>query len=183
MRKYWILPALASVFWMAACGGNSEQSKSESASGTEVSSSTGAAQTVDLSAVPGAEALEFTQEFTIEGNDQMKFDKVLFKVKAGEKVILHFKNVGEMPIESMGHNVVILKPNTDLAQFGGEAMKATQSEYIPMTFRSSIISHTKLLGPGEEETIEFVLEEKGIYPYVCSFPGHYGVMQGKIVAL
>ena len=24
--------------------------------------------------------------------------------------------------------------------------------------------------------------DKGVYDYICSFPGHYGVMQGKIVA-
>lgn len=181
MKKLWIIPALTSMVWLAACGGNSEKTTQETTSTDAVPVAT--EQSVDLSSVPGAESLEFTQEFTLEGNDQMKFDKVLFKVKAGETVKLHFKNVGEMPKESMGHNVVVLKPTTDLAQFGGEAIKATQSEYIPMTFRSSIIAHTKLLGPGEEETIEFTLDEKGIYPFVCSFPGHYGVMQGKIVAL
>ena len=87
-----------------------------------------------------------------------------------------------MPKESMGHNVVVLTPGTDLAAFGGEAIKAADAEYIPATFGSSIVAHTKLLGPGDSDTIEFTFNEKGVYPFICSFPGHYGVMQGQIVA-
>ena len=86
-----------------------------------------------------------------------------------------------MPKESMGHNLVVLTPGVDLATFGGEAAAAAANEYIPQSSLSSIIAHTKLLGPGEEDKITFKLD-KGTYDYICSFPGHYGVMQGKIVA-
>src|SRR5690606_14822618 len=123
-----------------------------------------------------------SNEISLEGNDLMQFNETLFRVKAGEPVKLTVKNVGEMPKESMGHNVVILQPGTDLPAFGGEAIKAADAEYIPATFASSIVAHTKLLGPGETDEIEFTLEEAGVYLFVCSFPGHYGVMNGKIVA-
>jgi azurin len=81
----------------------------------------------------------------------------------------------------MGHNVVILTPGTDHAEFGGEAFKAKAEDYIPATFASSIVAHTKLLGPGESDTITFKFDAPGVYTYVCSFPGHWGTMTGTIV--
>src|SRR5690606_8126023 len=45
---------------------------------------------------------------TISGNDQMKFDITNFTVAAGTEITLTFKNVGTMPKESMGHNLVVL---------------------------------------------------------------------------
>ena len=37
-----------------------------------------------------------------------------------------------------------------------------------------------MLGGGESETINFTIEELGIYTYVCTFPGHYQIMQGEL---
>lgn len=174
MKRLFLVPLMASAVLIAACGGG--QQKEESTDTNEVATD----QAPDLN-VPGLDTVAISNEWALEGNDLMQYDKKLLHVKAGQPVKLTFKNAGEMPKESMGHNVVILQPGTDLPAFGGEAIKAVDAEYIPATFASSIIAHTKLLGPGETDVIEFTLE-KGVYPYVCSFPGHYGVMQGKIVA-
>ena len=44
-----------------------------------------------------------------------------------------------------------------------------------------VLAHTKLLNPGESETITFTApKEKGDYPYVCTFPGHYTTMKGTL---
>ena len=51
-------------------------------------------------------------------------------------------------------------------------------DYFPETKKSDIIAHTKLLGPGEEETIEFTAPGAGQYQYFCSFPGHFALMKG-----
>lgn len=41
---------------------------------------------------------------------------------------------------------------------------------------------TKLLSPGESQTIEFVVEEAGQYVFYCSIPGHReSGMEGKLV--
>ncbi|MGH2622418.1 MAG: plastocyanin/azurin family copper-binding protein, partial [Sphingobacterium sp.] len=69
----------------------------------------------------------------------------------------------------------------DIATFGGEATAAADNDYIPKSSLTSIVGHTKILGPGEEEKITVTLEA-GVYPFLCSFPGHFGIMQGKIVA-
>lgn len=117
---------------------------------------------------------------TIEltANDQLKFDKIELHVKANEKVTLTLKNIGTMPKESMGHNFILLKDGTDLAGFAAEAVSAP--DHIPAN-NAAILAHTKLLGPGESDTIEFTVPA-GSYTYICSFPGHYMTMTGVLTA-
>ena len=178
MKKFFLIPVIAGAVLAAACGGNQT---SEESSETQETTETAAEQAPAVD-IPGLADVAVSNEIALEGNDMMQYNETLFRVKAGEPVKLTFNNVGEMPKESMGHNVVVLQPGTDLAAFGGEAIKAVDAEYIPATFASSIVAHTKLLGPGETDEIEFTLDEKGVYLFVCSFPGHYGAMNGKIVA-
>jgi azurin len=177
MKKLFVLRVIALAVAFASCGGDS--TKKETSSTTE--QTTPEVAETETEKIPGIENVELSNTLALEGSDAMKYDKNLFRVKAGESVELTFKNAGTMPKESMGHNVVILKPGTDLATFGGEAAAAQADEYVPKSALSSVIAHTKLLGPGETDKITFTLE-KGTYDFICSFPGHYGVMQGKIVA-
>ena len=44
-----------------------------------------------------------------------------------------------------------------------------------------VIVHTKMLGGGESDTITFIAPENGFYTYICSFPGHWGLMKGKLI--
>ena len=44
-----------------------------------------------------------------------------------------------------------------------------------------VIAHTKLLGPGESDVIEFDAPAPGTYPFVCTFPGHAPLMNGQLV--
>lgn len=175
MKKLFIAPVALALFVLAACGGNQNAESSDQTTSTE--STTSAEEPVT---VPGIENEEVTNHIQLEASDNMKFNKELFRIKTGEEVQLTLKNVGELPVESMGHNAVVLLPGTDVAAFGGEAAKA--ADHIPATFTSSILAHTKLLGPGEEDTITFTADKPGVYEFVCSFPGHWGTMRGKIVA-
>jgi azurin len=177
MKKLFLAPAVAAIVFLAACGGNQNADNAQS---TETTTETPAETTP---AIPGIENVAVTNHIELEGHDNMTFTGGdLFKVKAGEEVTLTLKNVGELPKESMGHNVVILTPGTDHAEFGGEAFKAKDQDYIPATFSSSIVAHTKLLGPGESDEITFTLTDAGVYDFICTFPGHFGTMHGKIVA-
>ena len=81
----------------------------------------------------------------------------------------------------MGHNFVLLKPNVDLAKFATKALSFKENEYIPEDEMDNIIIYSKLLGPGEEVNIEFTAPSKGVYKYICSFPGHYLSMQGNLI--
>ncbi len=170
MKKLFLAPAAAAVLFLASCGGSS-QNATEGSDTTSVAATEVATDNSNL-----APAV-----FEIESNDQMKFNQTSFTVKAGQEVQITLHNVGTLPKEAMGHNFVVLAPGTDLAAFGGEAFKAKDNDYIPATYASSIIAHTKLLGPDESDTITFTIPEAGEYEFVCSFPGHWGTMNGKII--
>ena len=115
----------------------------------------------------------------ITGNDTMRFDTTGFEVNAGERVRLVLKNVGKLPKVAMGHNLIILKKGVDLATFAQSALTAAATDYIPAEKMDDIIVHTKLLGPGESDTIEFTAPSvPGNYDFLCSFPGHWALMKG-----
>ena len=62
------------------------------------------------------------------------------------------------------------------------------SSAIPADLSDQVIAHTGIVGGGEgdtkELTIEFAAPEPGDYPFLCSFPGHFAMMNGtfRVVA-
>jgi len=127
-----------------------------------------------------AENNENVAEIKMTGNDQMQYDINEFTVKAGQTVRLTLENIGKLPKAAMGHNTVVLKKGVDMVQFAIAANQAPP-QYIPESKKDQIIAHTKLLGPGEKDTIEFTAPEPGTYDYLCTFPGHFAVMKGKMI--
>ncbi len=116
-------------------------------------------------------------------NDEMIYNTRRFEVMAGEKITLTLKNTGKIPAKTMGHNLVILKPGTLIPEFASKANAAKGSAYIPLApeDRKSIVAHTRFLGGGESDTILFKVNEPGTYPFICTSPGHFSVMQGVMI--
>ncbi|MCO6498680.1 MAG: hypothetical protein J5I50_13580 [Chitinophagaceae bacterium] len=179
MKKILFVPAVALGIFFASCGGGSESTEAETTT-TEAPAATESSSSV--SGIPGIEDEPVTSTIDLTGNDQMQFNKTLFRVKAGEEITLHLKNIGTLPAAAMSHNAVVLLPGTDVQKFGEAAVTAKDSEHIPQDMLGDVVAHTKMLGPGEEDTIKFKLDEAGVYDFVCTFPGHFGTMRGKIVA-
>lgn len=121
-----------------------------------------------------------TTKITIESSDQMKYNLSQIKVKAGQTVTLTLKHVGKMPVQAMGHNLVILQKGTDVVAFTRLAQTAKATGYVPKGSKS-VIAATKLIGGGEQTTITFTAPAKGTYDFICSFPGHFSMMKGKLV--
>ena len=121
-------------------------------------------------------------EVQLTGNDQMKFNQKEIKVKAGQKVKLTLQHVGQLDENAMGHNFVLLKKGTDLAEFAQQAATAKANDYIPVN-SAKVIAHTEMIGGGEETTIVFEAPAAGTYDFICSFPGHYIQMQGKFIVM
>jgi azurin len=118
----------------------------------------------------------------LTGTDQMRYSATRIEVPAGQKVKIEFKNAGVLPKEVMGHNLNVLKAGSDTVAFATKAMTAKATDYLPQDALDQVVAHTKLLGPGESETIEFDLPAAGTYPYLCTFPGHVGLMNGQLIA-
>ncbi len=114
---------------------------------------------------------------------QMKYDLQRINVDTGVKVTITLQNDDDLP-----HNLVVCKPKEGVENDKGleVAMAAwnlgeagMKQEWIPQHPR--ILAHTKMVNPHKSETITFTApDEPGIYPYVCTFPGHAMVMNGRL---
>ena len=135
-----------------------------------------------LSVAPLPSHAASDEPIDISANDQMKFDVTNITGKVGEKLTLMLTNDGSLPKAAMAHNLVILKPGTDVLAFVGAASKRPADGYIPNDDQAThMIVHTKLLGPGEDDTVSFTPTAPGVYEYVCTFPAHAAAgMRGKI---
>lgn len=112
--------------------------------------------------------------------EMMKFDQESFKVKAGDKIILEIDN-----LDGMEHNLLIAKPGT-LEKVGAAAdamlrdPKASEKFYVPQI--PEVLFSTKMIGPQELYTLTFTAPTTpGKYPFACTFPGHWRMMNGIMV--
>ncbi len=110
---------------------------------------------------------------------RMIYDKELIAVQAGKPVEFRFSNTDAMP-----HNFAIVLPGA--LQEVGEAAEATARDedaearhFIPKS--DKILLASKLLQPGQNQSLAFdVPSEPGVYPYVCTYPGHWRRMYGAL---
>lgn len=109
--------------------------------------------------------------------NEMKFDRTIFTVKAGSHVRIEFKND-----DFMQHNLVIGQPNS-LQEIGQAADKmamesdAAKRNYVPSI--ASVLYATPLVNPEERVVLEFKAPMiSGAYPFICTFPGHWQLMNG-----
>ena len=124
------------------------------------------------------------KEITITGNDAMQFDVKNFEANAQQSLRLTFKNIGSMPKIAMGHNLVILKKDISAITFGQKVLASggSATNPLPKSLLGDVIASTRLLGPGESEVVIFKApNETGEYEYVCTFPGHFAMMRGKMI--
>jgi azurin len=117
---------------------------------------------------------------TIEAWKNLTFATTSFKVRAGEPIKLTFQNPDVVP-----HNWALVKPGT-LAKVGDLANKivadpeAAVRHYIPRS--DDVLVYTDVVPPSDQFTITFrAPSEPGRYPYLCTFPGHWMVMNGVMI--
>ena len=177
--KNLLIMLFAATFLLAACG---EKKEMDDMSGEmPQQEETNTSNDSDM-----ADATTEIKEVVIEGNDMMKFNLDNITAEPGQKIKLTLKHVGKMPVQAMGHNWVLLKQDVEISansDFIMAAIKAgIDNGHIPEAMSDKIIAHTELIGGGEVTSIEFTApEEPGTYKYVCTFPGHWGQMQGDFV--
>ena len=107
----------------------------------------------------------------------LQFDQVRFHVKPGQKVKLIFSNS-----DDMSHNLLITKPGSRL-EIVNEALqlaeKGPSMDYIPKS--ASVLWSIPVVNPNQTQTLNFIApQQPGVYPYVCTLPGHGFIMFGAM---
>ena len=114
--------------------------------------------------------------------EQMRYDTPRLVVEAGKPFEVIVENVDLMP-----HNIVFVEPGSRQAIAEAvQTMKPDQLDkkgrpYVPEKDKR-VIEASKMLEPGQKETLKIKAPDKeGEYEYVCTFPGHWMIMWGKLI--
>ena len=117
------------------------------------------------------------QSITIKALTGLKYDITTFSVKPGASVTLTLTNVSDMP-----HNLVITKPGTreQVVKAGMDlGGKGPEMNFIPKI--DEVLWSIPVISPEQSASLKFTAPKKeGIYPYVCTYPGHGLVMFGEM---
>ncbi len=111
--------------------------------------------------------------------DVMKYDKTVITAKAGTVLQIVFQNP-----DHMQHNLVLIKPKTT-EKVGAAADKlaadpnGTKLNYVPRM--PEVLQATPLVNPGGKYILTFTVPSTpGDYPILCTFPGHWRIMQSML---
>ncbi|MBC8351637.1 MAG: c-type cytochrome [Planctomycetes bacterium] len=117
--------------------------------------------------------------------ERMRYTVSQFAVTPGQPVKIVFSNP-----DATNHNLLIVQPGA-LEEVGmaANAMakdpKNANSDFIPEEKRSLIIEASPMIGPTRKTQVHVLRfqapTDPGIYPFVCTFPGHWVVMKGDMV--
>lgn len=123
------------------------------------------------------------KSFTIHTvREQMRYDVPRLVVEAGKPFQVVFENPDAMP-----HNLVFVQPGTyqavavSVQTQAPDKLDSKGRAYIPDN-DPRVIAATHLIEPGKSEILHLTAPEKeGDYEYVCTFPGHWAIMNGKLI--
>ncbi len=151
-----------------ACGGSSSDSETTTPSETE--------ETTEASSESAS------VEVTIRPvGEEMKYAIDTLGAAAGSELTLILENTATLP--TMVHNIVILTSNNDedVNRVGMAAITAGEANgYLPED--DAILAATPMAQPGETVRVTFTVPSvPGTYRFICTYPGHYALMQGFLV--
>ncbi len=116
----------------------------------------------------------------LDAANGLQFATKELRAAPGERLSLTFANPDVVP-----HNWALLRPGS-MEKVGDLANKlitdpaGAARHYVPDV--PEVLVYADMTQPGGSFTIHFTApREKGSYPYICSFPGHWMVMKGVLV--
>lgn len=141
-----------------------------------------ATATAGAAAAAAAAAIDDDDPCTlgIEVGDNIAYSTESLSAPAScSEVTVTISHTGRLPAAAMGHNWVLVPEDAlqSVAQAGVSA--GADADYVPDDDR--VVAATGIVGGGESDSVSFSLDalQDGVtYRYVCTFPGHWMVMQG-----
>jgi azurin len=129
---------------------------------------------------PNRNPIAGARPVTIRTAGNLSYATRTVHVRAGEPIALTLDNPDVVP-----HNWALARPGTlervgHLANLLISDPEAVVRHYIPRT--SDILVYTDVVLPKEKATVYFhAPNQPGSYPFLCTFPGHWLVMNGDLV--
>jgi azurin len=117
------------------------------------------------------------REIRIEAEAGLQYVQKELRAKAGERISLTFLNPDVVP-----HNWILAKPGSlqkvgELSNLMITDPEGLARHYVPES--GDVLVWTDMINPKEQFTIHFdAPDEPGDYPYLCTFPGHWMIMNG-----
>ncbi len=170
MKKL-ILFALPLAMFFASCGGSQEQPAEETTNNQE--------QTEESSSETASTPGEANLTIKVIGNSMadMAYEPMSASVKAGDKVTLTLVN--ENSAEGMLHNWVLVKLGSGQEVATAGITAGADKSYIPEN--ENVLAASGLANPNETIFVEFVAPAAGSYNFICTYPGHFPKMIGKLI--
>ncbi len=100
------------------------------------------------------------------------------EAKAGETLTIRYINASE----TLPHNIVFVEEEGDIRPVGIAALKAHANNYIPEDEMDRIIAYSELAHPRDTVELTFTVPSPGVYPYICTYSGHFTMMQGRLIS-
>ena len=111
--------------------------------------------------------------------EKMAFDKDVIAVAAGKPVEFLLDNSDLMP-----HNFVITRPGSLeeiglLSEANAQQPGFAEKSYVPQS--DHVLAKSTLMQPRDSQRVSFTAPaEPGVYPFVCTYPGHWRRMYGAL---
>lgn len=135
----------------------------------------------------GADVIEQESVFVADGDTavvksfgtDLSYDITEIRAKAGSTITIRYENVSDMP-----HNIVFVNSRDDIQPVGVAGIRARDNGYVPQDedSQSRIFANTELAKPGNTVFVTLTVPEPGTYPYICTYPGHFTMMQGDLIS-
>ncbi len=166
--KYIVYSTLLLSLW--ACSGSQKDGFSEE-------------NEKELSTAPAKIMIPLDERDTIrviatgETMSEMRFDLKNIKVPAGKKLTIALEN--QSTDATMPHNIVIIREGKG-NEVGQAGLAYKENHYVKPN-DENVLAHSPLVQIGETEYFTFTTPAAGDYSFICSYPGHWGLMKGAFI--
>ena len=108
----------------------------------------------------------------------LSYDVTEVRATAGEELTFRYINASE----TLQHNVVVVRGEEAVRPVGIAALQAHEHDYVPPDEMDRIVAFSDLAAPGDTVAFTFTVPPPGVYPYICTYSGHFTMMQGRLIS-
>ncbi len=181
MRNHSVIAVVALCAVALACSKNSPGEETDQEPTATATPSTPAPPPPPPKPVESAAEAKPTAELQLASvGNTMLYDKTTLTVAAGQPVHLTFHNNSTQKL--LPHNWVLLaKPGIEATIAAAGLAKGADAGYLDVP-NDDILAYTPMAEMGTTVEVKFTAPATpGTYPYICTVPGHYMKMKGKLI--